>query len=100
MGLEALPDKSGIIFIHDGARPFVTIERLHALAEACLEHRGAIIAVPVTDTIKLHRGNEWKQWIEGFCGLLKHRQLLITSLYMMRMYRLKLMGCWERMTPH
>ncbi|MFP7480042.1 2-C-methyl-D-erythritol 4-phosphate cytidylyltransferase [Terribacillus saccharophilus] len=65
MGLEALPDKSGIIFIHDGARPFVTIERLHALAEACLEHRGAILAVPVTDTIKLRRGNRLETMDRG-----------------------------------
>ncbi|WP_077304030.1 2-C-methyl-D-erythritol 4-phosphate cytidylyltransferase [Terribacillus halophilus] len=57
MGLEALPKNDGMVFIHDGARPFVTVERLHALAEACQQHQAALLAVPVTDTIKVRRGN-------------------------------------------
>ncbi|MFP7171527.1 2-C-methyl-D-erythritol 4-phosphate cytidylyltransferase [Terribacillus sp. 7520-G] len=65
MGLEALPKKSGMVFIHDGARPFVTIDRLHALAEACQQHRAAILAVPVTDTIKLRRGNRLETMDRG-----------------------------------
>ncbi|WP_215145724.1 2-C-methyl-D-erythritol 4-phosphate cytidylyltransferase [Exiguobacterium qingdaonense] len=40
-----------IVMIHDGARPFVTHEQLHRVAEAAL-HGGAILAVPVKDTVK------------------------------------------------
>jgi 2-C-methyl-D-erythritol 4-phosphate cytidylyltransferase len=65
MGLEALPKNNGIVFIHDGARPFVTVERLHALAEACQQHQAALLAVPVTDTIKVRRGNRLETMDRG-----------------------------------
>ena len=50
-GLEALED-SMITMIHDGARPFVTIEELHGLYQATERAGAAFLAVPVTDTIK------------------------------------------------
>ncbi|SNZ17775.1 2-C-methyl-D-erythritol 4-phosphate cytidylyltransferase/2-C-methyl-D-erythritol 4-phosphate cytidylyltransferase / 2-C-methyl-D-erythritol 2,4-cyclodiphosphate synthase [Terribacillus aidingensis] len=65
MGLEALPKNNGMVFIHDGARPFVTVERLHALAEACQQHQAALLAVPVTDTIKVRRGNRLETMDRG-----------------------------------
>jgi 2-C-methyl-D-erythritol 4-phosphate cytidylyltransferase len=65
MGLEALPKNDGMVFIHDGARPFVTVERLHALAEACQQHQAALLAVPVTDTIKVRRGNRLETMDRG-----------------------------------
>ena len=37
--------------IHDGARPFVKREQLHQVAEAARQG-GAILAVPVKDTVK------------------------------------------------
>lgn len=40
-----------IVMIHDGARPFVKREQLHQVAEAALQG-GAILAVPVKDTVK------------------------------------------------
>lgn len=41
-----------IVLVHDGARPFIHKELIHQLTEAASLHAGAIVAVPVKDTIK------------------------------------------------
>ncbi|KIL53595.1 2-C-methyl-D-erythritol 4-phosphate cytidylyltransferase [Jeotgalibacillus alimentarius] len=41
-----------IVMVHDGARPFISQEVIHKLAEAAASKGGAIAAVPVKDTIK------------------------------------------------
>ena len=41
-----------IVLVHDGARPFIHEELIHQLTEATLLHAGAVVAVPVKDTIK------------------------------------------------
>lgn len=41
------------VLIHDGARPFVTVELIEACIAAAAGRPGAIAAVPVTDTIKV-----------------------------------------------
>jgi 2-C-methyl-D-erythritol 4-phosphate cytidylyltransferase len=51
--LRALSTRSGIVVVHDGARPFLTPEVLGRVIEQAREHGGAIAAVPVKDTIKL-----------------------------------------------
>jgi 2-C-methyl-D-erythritol 4-phosphate cytidylyltransferase len=40
------------LFIHDGARPLTSFEDIEKLLLATLEHKAAILAVPVSDTIK------------------------------------------------
>ncbi|UOE78262.1 2-C-methyl-D-erythritol 4-phosphate cytidylyltransferase [Parageobacillus thermoglucosidasius] len=50
-GLRAVKN-SDIVLIHDGARPFVTIEQIHELVNEAKEHGAAIPAVRVKDTIK------------------------------------------------
>jgi 2-C-methyl-D-erythritol 4-phosphate cytidylyltransferase len=50
-GLKAVRN-SDIVLIHDGARPFITVEKIHELVNAAKEHGAAIVAVPVKDTIK------------------------------------------------
>ncbi|WP_112179231.1 MULTISPECIES: 2-C-methyl-D-erythritol 4-phosphate cytidylyltransferase [Paraliobacillus] len=47
-----------LVFIHDGARPFVTQKYLHELAKRAKENRAALLAVPVTDTIKEKNGDQ------------------------------------------
>lgn len=49
-GLQVV-DPDAVVLIHDGARPFVRIDQLHAIAEAA-RTEGAILAVPVKDTVK------------------------------------------------
>lgn len=57
-GLQSVDEKTGIVAIHDGARPFITEEILEASIAAALEHGAACTAVPVKDTIKVsdHEG--------------------------------------------
>lgn len=51
-GLRALGEKAILICIHDAARPFLSGELVMKAANACKGRDGAIVAVPVSDTIK------------------------------------------------
>ena len=44
--------EADIVLVHDGARPFIQEDLIHQLTEAASLHAGAIVAVPVKDTIK------------------------------------------------
>lgn len=44
--------KETVVLIHDGARPFVTKDLIHALVRTAADKGGAVLAVPVKDTIK------------------------------------------------
>ncbi|PLT35359.1 2-C-methyl-D-erythritol 4-phosphate cytidylyltransferase [Bacillus sp. V5-8f] len=45
-------DENAIVLVHDGARPFINRDIIGQLAETASLHGGAIVAVPVKDTIK------------------------------------------------
>lgn len=51
-GLKVLGSFEGVVLVHDAARPFIKAETIHALVEAASKQGGAIVAVPVKDTIK------------------------------------------------
>ncbi|MEH7887254.1 2-C-methyl-D-erythritol 4-phosphate cytidylyltransferase [Bacillus sp. JJ1609] len=51
-GLKVLGSFEGVVLVHDAARPFIKAETIHALVEAASKEGGAIVAVPVKDTIK------------------------------------------------
>lgn len=51
-GLQALDD-CGYVFIHDGARPFITGEILERAYEAVQKENACVVGMPVKDTIKL-----------------------------------------------
>ena len=53
LGLSSLDKSTEKVIIHDGARPNVSIEKVEEVIEAATAENGAILAVPVTDTIKL-----------------------------------------------
>jgi 2-C-methyl-D-erythritol 4-phosphate cytidylyltransferase len=56
-GLAAVRSATAeIVAVHDGVRPFVTVEEINSTVEAAREHGAAILATPVTDTIKLVEG--------------------------------------------
>ncbi|QGH36885.1 2-C-methyl-D-erythritol 4-phosphate cytidylyltransferase [Gracilibacillus salitolerans] len=59
-GLLAISEENQdmVVMIHDGARPFVEEAELHELAHAAKEKKAALLAVPVTDTIKRKNGNK------------------------------------------
>ncbi|WP_163539089.1 2-C-methyl-D-erythritol 4-phosphate cytidylyltransferase [Gracilibacillus sp. YIM 98692] len=49
-------DDEFVVMIHDGARPFVSTKLLHELAHTASHSKAALLAVPVTDTIKQKTG--------------------------------------------
>jgi 2-C-methyl-D-erythritol 4-phosphate cytidylyltransferase len=52
-GLEALKDSGvGVVAVHDGVRPFVTPSEIDRTVREAERAGAAILAVPVTDTIK------------------------------------------------
>ncbi|MDP6684501.1 MAG: 2-C-methyl-D-erythritol 4-phosphate cytidylyltransferase [Candidatus Marinimicrobia bacterium] len=56
-GLKAVSDFCNLVCIHDGARPFVSIELIESTIKACEKFDGAVAAVKSTDTVKLVKGN-------------------------------------------
>lgn len=51
-GLEDLPDEVQIVVVHDAARPLVTMETIDEVVAEARSGRGAVAALPVTDTLK------------------------------------------------
>lgn len=46
-------EHDGYVFIHDGARPFVTEEMLERVYRAVCEYPACVVGMPVKDTIKI-----------------------------------------------
>lgn len=51
-GLCKIEGKKGIVVIHDGVRPFVNPDHIHACIQGAKETGACIVAVPVADTLK------------------------------------------------
>ena len=51
-GLKAVKKANNIVCIHDAARPFINTSYIKHSIDACSEFDGAIIAIPVVDTVK------------------------------------------------
>ena len=51
-GLRSLDSETDIVVIHDGVRPFVSLDLVHETIEAARDFGAAIAAIPVSDTIK------------------------------------------------
>ncbi|WP_077210451.1 2-C-methyl-D-erythritol 4-phosphate cytidylyltransferase [Bacillus dakarensis] len=62
-GLKAV-QSSEVILVHDGARPFIDIDTIHALVDEANIHGAAVVAVPVKDTIKRVENNEVIETVE------------------------------------
>ena len=65
-GLAALQDKArefpnrdGYVFIHEGARPFLTEEIIRSTFDTVQKYHACVAAVPSKDTIKLADDNEF-----------------------------------------
>ena len=56
-GLNAMREigQDDLVLIHDGVRPFVPVDVLKNAASAADEFGGAVVAVPVKDTVKVAR---------------------------------------------
>ncbi|MCJ7745534.1 MAG: 2-C-methyl-D-erythritol 4-phosphate cytidylyltransferase [Actinobacteria bacterium] len=56
LALEEIPDDSGTVVVHDGARPLVTPDMIEAACSAARGEEAVITAVPLTDTVKQVEG--------------------------------------------
>lgn len=65
----SVPNRDGYVFIHDGARPFLTEKMLKDLYEAVQVYHACVAAVPSKDTIKIADA-------EGFVASTPSRKLL------------------------
>ncbi|MBS6609967.1 MULTISPECIES: 2-C-methyl-D-erythritol 4-phosphate cytidylyltransferase [Peptoniphilus] len=52
-GLLNMPKKTDIVLTHDGARPFVSVEKIDEAIENVMETGACVLANPVKDTIKV-----------------------------------------------
>ncbi len=52
-GVLQAPPATDLFLVHDGARPFIAATIVNAAVRAAAESGGAVVAVPVTDTIKI-----------------------------------------------
>jgi len=52
-GLEAVPADADVVLIHDAARPLVSTAEVDAAIAAAARGVGAVVGVPVVDTLKL-----------------------------------------------
>lgn len=57
-GLQAMSE-DGYVFIHDGARPFVTEEILSRAYDAVQKEKACVVGMPVKDTIKIADDNKF-----------------------------------------
>ncbi|MDD5347646.1 MAG: 2-C-methyl-D-erythritol 4-phosphate cytidylyltransferase [Candidatus Omnitrophica bacterium] len=55
-GLGAVGRESGIVLVHDGARPFVSHGMVTSVLSAAAKHGAAVVGVPVKATIKESKG--------------------------------------------
>ncbi len=51
-GLERLSESTGLVAIHDGARPLTLPDDIDTVVALAAEERAALLAAPATDTIK------------------------------------------------
>lgn len=58
-GLEALDKDTGIVVIHDAARPFISPEPVRASIAAAAQFGAASVAIPVVDTIFQADAEAW-----------------------------------------
>jgi 2-C-methyl-D-erythritol 4-phosphate cytidylyltransferase/2-C-methyl-D-erythritol 2,4-cyclodiphosphate synthase len=70
-GFAALPENLDLVAIHDAARPFWPLSRWDDLVEGARTHGGAILGVPMADTVK-HVG-------DGVCTTVDRRGLWLAQ---------------------
>ncbi len=51
-GFSSISKETDIVIVHDGVRPFVTVDLIERVINEVLISDGAIVAIPVKDTIK------------------------------------------------
>ena len=58
-GLKAVDEKSRIVVIHDGVRPFIRHEQIDACIKGAEEFGACIVGIPAYDTLKIVHQSCW-----------------------------------------
>jgi 2-C-methyl-D-erythritol 4-phosphate cytidylyltransferase len=58
-GLKELKDNSAFVAVHDAARPLITPREIERVFSAARKHGAAVLAAPITDTLKLADANQF-----------------------------------------
>ena len=61
-GLALVPDNAeGVVGVHDGVRPFVSVDVIRRCYEAAREHKAVIPVIPVVETLRhVEKGNVYR----------------------------------------
>jgi 2-C-methyl-D-erythritol 4-phosphate cytidylyltransferase len=82
-GLAAIEDDVEVVAVHDGARPFVTVDEIERTVSKAKETGAACLVGTVTDTIKSVRGGE----ISGTLDREKLRRALTPQAFRVEVLR-------------
>jgi 2-C-methyl-D-erythritol 4-phosphate cytidylyltransferase len=82
-GLAAVEDDVDVVAVHDGARPFVSVDEIETTIAKAKEMGAACLVASVTDTIKTIRGNE----ISGTLDRNKLRRALTPQAFKIEVIR-------------
>ncbi len=82
-GLNAVDSESAIVAVHDGARPFVSVDEIERTVASAKETGAACLVGSVTDTIKTIRGDE----ISGTLDRDKLRRALTPQVFRSELLR-------------
>jgi len=82
-GLNAVDRETNIVAVHDGARPFVSVEEIERTIEKAKSTGAACLVGPVTDTIKTISGEE----ISGTLDRNKLRRALTPQIFKVEVLR-------------
>ena len=58
-GLKSIEKGTDLVIVHDGVRPFLTVEMIESVIKAATEYSAAITAIPVSDTVKRATEEGW-----------------------------------------
>jgi 2-C-methyl-D-erythritol 4-phosphate cytidylyltransferase len=58
-GLKELNENSEFVAVHDAARPLITPREIERVFSAAQEHGAAVLASPITDTLKFADANQF-----------------------------------------
>ena len=62
--ITVFANDNDVVIVHDAARPFVSVETITALINACEVHDGAMPALPVKDTMYIQENGRVKSLID------------------------------------
>jgi 2-C-methyl-D-erythritol 4-phosphate cytidylyltransferase len=62
--LNEVPESAELVLVHDAVRPFVTVSKIREVLLAAARDGGAILAVPVKNTIKRGEGDWVKETVD------------------------------------